>query len=297
MYIFQADVMNVKRDINKDLKWDLYQRLRLIEMIALWEGRLTTKSLNQAFGIQRQQASKDIAFYNKHCPSNLIYCTKTKGYIPSEKFQPKFTRGEIGEYLKFLSMNKDAASCISTISQVDTPIEVLSPPNRVVEPKIIRSLIKACRNKERIDVTYASMSCPTGEERNIIPHTFVSSGYRWHLRAYCEKDRIYKDFVLGRFIGDVETIATNIDVPEDKAWETFINLKIIPNPEYSFAQQQLIAQEWGMKDMSETVTIRAALAQYYLILMHIPYRNYGEGMKHRVILGNIEDIKPYLMPS
>ena len=90
---------------------------------------------------------------------------------------------------------------------------------------------------------------------------------------------------------------TNIDVPEDKAWETFINLKIIPNPEYSFAQQQLIAREWGMNDMSETVTIRAALAQYYLILMHIPYRNYGEGMKHRVILGNIEDIKPYLMPS
>jgi len=42
--------MNVKRDINKDLKWDLYQRLRLIEMVALWEGRLTTKSLNQAFG-------------------------------------------------------------------------------------------------------------------------------------------------------------------------------------------------------------------------------------------------------
>ncbi|SEL42168.1 WYL domain-containing protein [Colwellia chukchiensis] len=289
--------MNVKRDSNDEIKWDMYLRLRLIEMVTMWEGRLTTVSLTQGFGIKRQQGSRDIAFYRKQCPENLYYCTKTRGYLPTESFSPKFTRGDIGEYLKFLSVNKDAASYITTIEQVDTPIEILSPPNRIVDPRIVRSLIKACRNRERIDVTYASMKNPLGEERNIIPHTFVSSGYRWHLRAFCEKDRIYKDFVLGRFIGEVETIATNIDTPEDKAWNTFIDLKIIPNPEYSDEQQQLIAREWGMTDMCEVVTIRAALAQYYLILMHIPYKGNYEGVRHRVILENLDVIKPYLMSS
>ena len=42
------------------LRWDLLLRYRLIEVIALWEGRLTTNHLQRAFGIGRQQASKDI---------------------------------------------------------------------------------------------------------------------------------------------------------------------------------------------------------------------------------------------
>ena len=42
------------------VRWDLLLRYRLIEVMALWEGRLTTNHLMRAFGIGRQQASKDI---------------------------------------------------------------------------------------------------------------------------------------------------------------------------------------------------------------------------------------------
>jgi len=42
------------------VRWDLALRYRLIETIAWWEGRLTTRHLIQSFGISRQQASKDI---------------------------------------------------------------------------------------------------------------------------------------------------------------------------------------------------------------------------------------------
>ena len=44
------------------LRWDLLLRYRLIEVISLWEGRLTTNHLTRAFGLGlglgRKQASK-----------------------------------------------------------------------------------------------------------------------------------------------------------------------------------------------------------------------------------------------
>ena len=45
------------------LRWELLMRYRLIEIVALWEGRLTTNHLCNSFGIARQQASKDINAY------------------------------------------------------------------------------------------------------------------------------------------------------------------------------------------------------------------------------------------
>ena len=45
------------------IRWDLLLRYRLIEIIALWEGRLTTNHICHSFGIGRQQASKDINTY------------------------------------------------------------------------------------------------------------------------------------------------------------------------------------------------------------------------------------------
>ena len=35
------------------VRWDLLLRYRLIEVMALWEGRLTTNHLMRAFGIGR----------------------------------------------------------------------------------------------------------------------------------------------------------------------------------------------------------------------------------------------------
>ncbi|WP_157829082.1 WYL domain-containing protein [Colwellia sp. 75C3] len=286
--------MNTKRHLDDDLKLDLYRRLRLIEMIALWEGRLTSNSLNQTFGIKRQQASKDISYYRTDCPGNLVYDTKLKGYKTTDSFNPKYTDGTLDEYLRFLAFNQEAAKHVSAIEQVNTPIEIIRPPNRSVDPEIVRALIKACRNKDRIDVKYASVSSPLGKERIMTPHTLISSGYRWHVRAYCEEAKKYKDFVLGRFLEIISTNEEPLDIPEDHDWNTFIDLVIVPNPNYSKDQQRLFARERGMNGMKQVVNIRAPLAQYYLQLMHIPFSDYGPDMKHSIILENLDQVKVHL---
>ena len=46
-------------------RWEQLLRYRYIELIALWEGRLTTRQLCETFGIGRQQANKDLTSYRR----------------------------------------------------------------------------------------------------------------------------------------------------------------------------------------------------------------------------------------
>jgi predicted DNA-binding transcriptional regulator YafY len=99
-------------------RWDLLLRYRLIETVAYWEQRLTTNHLMHAFGIGRQQASRDINAYLKDlAPGNLVYDTKLKGYRPTEGFTPKFTRCSPDEYLHLLATQSDLANSLEGVSK------------------------------------------------------------------------------------------------------------------------------------------------------------------------------------
>ena len=169
-------------------RWDLLMRYRLIEIVALWEGRLTTNHLRKAFGIGRQQASKDINSYiNDVAPENLIYDKNLKGYTPAKAFTPTVTTGIADEYLHILSRNKDISHTFEGLDLGFTNAEILQPPLRTIHPSILRSIVRAIRNKERVEISYTSMKTPDGEHRVIAPHTLVCTPLRWHVRAYCEK--------------------------------------------------------------------------------------------------------------
>lgn len=70
-------------------------------------------------------------------------------------------------------------------------IEILDVPNRHIDPKIVRGLVQAARGQLRVDVDYVSLSSERRSGRNIVPHTLVYDGIRWHVRAYCERGNIW----------------------------------------------------------------------------------------------------------
>lgn len=255
-------------------KREILLRYRAIELIALWEGRLTTKHLCNNFGIQRQQASKDINQYKKLAPGNLVYDCKQRCYKPSENFNCRCTNGSADEYLHILDSGYFLAGQIDRLSLPETYTEVVHPLPRSVEPEIVRRIVEACRNSSRLEITYASFNHPEGEPRIISPHALVSSGHRWHARAYCERNRCFCDFVLGRILecGEKEVDALNDErTPEnDRLWQEEIDLKIIPNPALTPAQQAMIRRERGFKAEHLTITTRKATALYRLQLMQIP---------------------------
>lgn len=64
-----------------DEKHEVLLRLRAIELLAYWEGRLVTNRLMSWFGISRQQASSDIKRYiSVHNPGSLYHDPGVKGY-------------------------------------------------------------------------------------------------------------------------------------------------------------------------------------------------------------------------
>ena len=290
--------MTIDKNINeKSLKWNLLLKYQLIEIIILWEGRLTSKHFLKAFGIGRQQVTKIINQYNTQiAPGNLIYDLKIRGHIPAKDFKPVVTNGTIDEYMHLLNSKNDLSTHVSQLKMTQTHTEMIFSPARFIVPEFIRPVISAIHDKVRLEIQYLSFTSSCEEERVITPHTLVYSGYRWHVRAHCEKHNNYRDFVLSRFSSIPEIVLPSEQgIEADKAWNTQISLKIIPDPRLSKFQQDIIAREYAMDDGVLNISTRAALASYYLQFLRISPKHPEQSPEaQQLILDNYEQIKQWL---
>lgn len=254
------------------LTWDQTLRFRLLEIVLQWEGRLTTNHLRNAFDIGRQQASKDISRYIKEfSPDGLEYDRKLKGYRPTPSFVPQFSQGSVNEYLHLLHQDKAQTSTLSLMDLRYGHTEVLDVPSRHVDPAIVRGLVQAARNQLRVDVEYASLSSER-RGRNIVPHTLIYDGIRWHVRAYCEEKKDYLDFVMSRFRGVPDLLdASPHGREQDVEWNTQVEVVVTPNPCLSPGKQRIIAEDYAMQDGQLRFTRRLPLVHYALDRMQVSY--------------------------
>lgn len=249
---------------------DLFLRFRLIEIIAFWEGRLTSNHLIHAFGISRQQSSSVIQKYIRLAPNNLIYQASNKGYQAADTFVPRFSQGNSDEYLELIGSQNATNSMFSTLGLKPANCEVLHPAMRSLDPAVVRAIVQACQDNMRLEVNYVSLANPSNDQRIIVPHTLVHNGSRWHVRAWCEKNSDFRDFVLSRFLGTPEPVTpSNVAGDQDKDWNTFVDIIIRPDPRLKQEQRQIVEREYGMTEGALKVTTRGPLVQYYLDLMQI----------------------------
>lgn len=278
-------------------RWELLLRYRYIEIIALWEGRLTTRHLCETFGIGRQQASKDINTYLREIgANNLEYDKYLKGYKPATHFKPVLTQGLADEYLHLMARNNQLSKMFESLNLQPANIEVLSIPVRDVRPQLLRAIITAARQQRRLEVDYVSVQHPDREGRIIVPHTLVHNGLRWHVRAWCEKNQQYRDFVLSRFRGNADMMdESDNGVQADEAWNRQVTIRIAPDPRLSKEQRQVVARDYGMERGVLRVVTRGALVQYALQSLHIdtsPARLKPEA--RQITVQNLEELKSYL---
>ncbi|MDE3271528.1 WYL domain-containing protein [Pseudoalteromonas sp. G4] len=250
----------------QDIKWEQILRFRLIEVVVLWEGRLTTNHLCSAFRIGRQQASRDINKYLSLFEKPQLELDRSlKGYKPSKSFEPHFSQGTVNEYLMLLHQQSQMVETFDFFQMGHAESTVLSVPERTVSPVIVRSLIHAAREQRRVDIDYVSLSNPSIAGRNIVPHTIVNDGFRWHVRAYCELHDDYRDFVLSRFRNEPDLLDKSEHGREkDNDWNRSTRLEIVPNPNLNAAQQLIVAEDYGMLDNCLVITSRNALVKYYV---------------------------------
>jgi predicted DNA-binding transcriptional regulator YafY len=258
------------------IRWDLLLRYRLIETIALWEGRLTTNHICHSFGIGRQQASKDINTYLRElAPGNLQYDRHLKGYVPAPEFQPVVTRGDVGEYLDLLARQQNLSHTFESLELGLPGSHVVTTPNRVVLPDTMRAVVSAIRQGRQLRASYTSLSRPEPAETILEPHTLVCTGNNWHLRAWCDSNREYRDFALSRFRSAPEALRQRAKHTrdQDEDWNREVTLVITPDHRLTEAQQRIIARDYGMDDGRLEIHTRAALTPYVLSRLGITFDN------------------------
>lgn len=241
-------------------------RYQVIEIIAYWEGRVTTNHLCSCFDIGRQQASREInAYLNEHAPENLEYDMQLTGYKASNHFRPIFTQGSVDEYLNLLALNDRLVSKHNHSALGFREVTSVLPPARAIDPVIMRAIVRAISKGKRLEVEYLSMNSAEPESRIIAPHSLVETPLRWHVRGYCEKNRAYRDFVLSRFIGEPELLDSSPNsIDEDSEWNTATNLVLQADPRLNSHQKKLIELDYGMTDGELVIPSRLAQLNYLI---------------------------------
>ena len=156
--------------------------------------------------------------------------------------------------------------------------------------------MQAARQQKRLEVDYVSINNPDREGRIIVPHTLVYTGLRWHVRAWCEKNQEYRDFVLSRFrdIPEIMEDSTH-GVEQDEQWNKSITVRITPDPRLSKEQREVVEVDYGMTGGALEITTRAKLVPYALQLLHIDLeKELKDPTAQQIVVHNRDEIKPWL---
>lgn len=277
------------------LKWDVRQRLTLLEATVFWTGELTTNFLTETFGISRVQATKDISLYLSLRPDNLRYDRSLKRYLITEQFQPLLITGHPQECLQVLHASQSHASSVVTLISNLPTLELLTTPSRQIDIPVLRAMLQAARFGLDIDIRYQSMTTPEPTNRRIVPHTLVFDGWRWHARAYSYTHNQFRDFVLARILHASVAGKPQTPCPADVSWEQYLTVEIGPHPGLSAAQKLAVEYDYGMVNGKLSLPVRAALLPYCLLALRIGKDDVQrEAMTQLVVLLNRPALQDFI---
>ncbi|MGO2355612.1 MAG: WYL domain-containing protein [Marinomonas foliarum] len=247
-------------------------RIAHIDFTLLFKGEAVRADLVDRFSIAAAQATKDFTLYRELAPSNIEYDQKLKLHKRGEAFEPLF--------------DYDVVRTLATISQgygdgftgkVKPPLACEAPyhlnkPNLSIVAKVTEAIHKG----KALSITYVSLS--SGETtREIVPHTLVDNGLRWHVRGFDRKHgpsgapNGFRDFVLTRIKAAVVLEGSTLSETEletqDRQWNRFVELELVPHP--SIEHIEAIELDYGMTGGLLKVEIRAATAGYLLRLWNV----------------------------
>jgi hypothetical protein len=248
------------------LRRGVKERLEFIDFRLFWEGRINRGDIMERFAISTPQASKDLNLYESLASGNLSYDVSAKRYIASSSFKPKFIQPSADAFLIQLRNIADRTLPVEETWLGTVPTaEVMPIPSRRVSVKVLRAVTKAIENRMAVKVLYQSMSKKRRGPmwRWIVPHALAHDGLRWHVRALCDETNIFKDFLLSRCLDAAEERITETKASQDKYWNEYFSVVLIPNPDLSREQQEVVAQDYCMEYGQIAVPVRKALLYYF----------------------------------
>ncbi|WP_334018295.1 WYL domain-containing protein [Alteromonas sp. S015] len=236
------------------------QRLAYIDFCLLFKGSIYRQDLINRFKVGLSAGSRDFSIYKELAPNNLTYDSREKRYCQTPEFKPVFEQDASRTLTKLAN---DISDGFDAIGDIHFPVEAPSSLN-IPDIFIVARLVQAILNNKAVSVIYTSLSSGSGA-RELVPHSIVDNGLRWHVRAYDRKSHSFRDFVLTRIskVTIKETPIAEESAEADLEWQSLIPLQLIPHPinvEYSTA----IEMDYGMENKQLLINVRAAMAGYLL---------------------------------
>ena len=278
------------------LKWDVRQRLILLETTLVMVGWIRVQAIMETFSISRAQGSKDFQIYQRLRPDNLSYNKSAKYYEVGTAFKPLLLTGKTSELLSIFHAPHTPNPPVLSLSAYQPNSAAINPLDREIDLAIFRLISCAAFNQRKIKVRYQSLTKTEPRELILSPHTLVFSGYRWHIRAYSDTHQQYRDFVLAR-ITDLPEFVNESGEPDsaDTDWHTQVAIIISVHPELPVNHKRVIAQDYGMVNEQLEIKIKGALVNYFLKLMHLePNREHPDPKVQQIIVSNKDVVKPWL---
>ncbi len=244
-------------------------RFEFIEFRAYWHGRFNRSDLIDRFGVSQTQASQDLKAYQELAPDNLSYDGVEKTYRCARSFKPAFLDLSAEGYLTpLLAMGTGTLESASSWMRTIPPFHISPTPARVIRPEILRTINFALEQAQSVEIQYQSMSTPQPSWRWIEPHAYAFDGFRWHVRAFCRRDGVFKDFLLSRIVstqhGDQSSPATTSGA-QDADWHTEVSLVIAPHPGLSEGQKQAVCLDYGIDAQGRAeITVQKSMLYYAL---------------------------------
>ncbi len=243
------------------------------------------------FGISEPQASGDLSRYQEMAPDNIEYDKSIKCYLATSKFRAVTVKPDANRYLMQLRSISDSVVTTGESWIVrGTEYDVVPTPKRAISAHRLRAILKAIREKNTISIYYQSLSRPDPMWRWVSPHALGFDGFRWHTRAYCHIDNIFKDFLLPRIQGIRGRKKSEICSKSDEAWHSKMIIRIGPHPDLSENQKRVVELDYGMKDATLGITTRKAFLYYVLkrLGLDLPVGTRSAKDQHIVLLNHEE---------
>ncbi len=237
------------------------ERLAYVEFRLYFMGEIGRPDLAGRFGVAPAGATRDLALYREIAPHNIEFDGSSKVYRIGKAFSPIFEHAP-QRVLSALSLGFGDGVHGETKSLLpcESPAALSNPQMDVLAP-----ICRAIHAKRPVAIHYHSMS--SGEsERVIVPFALVDTGLRWHVRAFDRKSGEFRDFVVTRIEQPTllnEEPQSHERPDNDIQWTRIVELDLVPHPR--LGRPEMIRMDYGMRDGSIRMRVRAAVAGYMLL--------------------------------
>lgn len=237
------------------------ERLEYIDFRLFFLGEVSRSDLVRQFGIGTAAATRDLSDYKELVAANIVFQRATKTYVIGKEFKPLFPPVAARA---FSALSRGFAG---SISKPEEPLVSCEYPPDLTPPitETLAVVSRGIHNEKPVRLKYCSISSG-GTEREIVPHSLVDNGSRWHVRAFDRKSQEFRDFVLTRikapFLIDNGSASKNERAGADDDWNRIVELVLVPHPHYEHIE--IVKRDFRMTDGRLKMRVRAAQAGYLL---------------------------------